>query len=423
MANQIILYRGLSSGLPTDLEEGEPAYTTDTKKLYIGDGTTTPVLIGPMPGLPASAISVNADAFSGNLRATDTDVQTALATIDAMTVAAEVEAPLTLTLDDDVEDGVSTILTISHTTSEAGGLDGMGARFAFSLEDSAGNPAESAGAIDAVWFDSASTEEDSQLDFYTKTAGSLTKKMTLGHDGTLTIGAYTLPATDGSEDQVLQTDGSGGVTWVDMTGGDLTPPVSLTIADAATNTIVYPMILEHTTSDTAAKDFGVGLYFKGEPADGTSQNISAVAGAWEVVTADHEMGRLDFLVCYDGAAPAKKASLSATGKLTAEAVTTTLTTDSDGATVTFDMAVSNHHRVVLGGNRTLAVSNVSVGQVFTVDLVQDGTGSRTVTWFTTIKWPANLAPTLTTTLNKTDSFVFKCVSAGNYLGYIVGMNL
>ena len=48
MANQLILYRGPAAGLPTDLEEGEPAYTTDSKKLYLGDGTTNPILIGPM---------------------------------------------------------------------------------------------------------------------------------------------------------------------------------------------------------------------------------------------------------------------------------------------------------------------------------------------------------------------------------------
>jgi len=44
------------------------------------------------------------------------------------------------------------------------------------------------------------------------------------------------------------------------------------------------------------------------------------------------------------------------------------------------MAASNVHTVVLGGNRTLAVSNTSVGQSFILRLVQDGTGSRTVTF-------------------------------------------
>jgi hypothetical protein len=99
------------------------------------------------------------------------------------------------------------------------------------------------------------------------------------------------------------------------------------------------------------------------------------------------------------------------------------TSDSDASTITFSMAASNVHTVTLGGNRTLALSNVSVGQAFVIRLVQDGTGSRTVTWFTTIKWAGGSAPTLTTTANKTDVFGFLCTSSGNYDGYIIGQNL
>jgi hypothetical protein len=99
------------------------------------------------------------------------------------------------------------------------------------------------------------------------------------------------------------------------------------------------------------------------------------------------------------------------------------TTDTDGATVTFNMSSSNVHTVVLADNRTLAVSNVSVGQAFIIRLVQDGTGSRTVTWFSTIKWAGGSAPTLTTTLNKTDVFGFLCTASNAYDGFIVGQNL
>lgn len=100
-----------------------------------------------------------------------------------------------------------------------------------------------------------------------------------------------------------------------------------------------------------------------------------------------------------------------------------LTSDSDGATITFNMATSNLHTVTLGGNRTLALSNVAVGQCFILRLVQDGSGSRTVTWFSTIKWAGGSAPTLTTTANKTDVLGFICTSSGNYDGFVVGQNL
>lgn len=112
-----------------------------------------------------------------------------------------------------------------------------------------------------------------------------------------------------------------------------------------------------------------------------------------------------------------------TGAKTFQKIVQTVVAATDGATVTFDLSAGNIQRVTLGGNRTLALSNVSVGQVFVLELIQDGTGSRTVTWFSTIKWPDNTAPTLTTTASKTDVFIFICTSSGNYEGFVVDQNL
>lgn len=100
-----------------------------------------------------------------------------------------------------------------------------------------------------------------------------------------------------------------------------------------------------------------------------------------------------------------------------------ITANTDGATVTFNLAASNYHTVTLGGNRTLALSNPSVGQPFILRLLQDATGSRTVTWFTTIKWAGGVAPTLTTTASKADVLGFVCTGSGTYDGFIVGSNL
>tara|TARA_B100002019_G_scaffold16426_2_gene12895 strand:+ start:338 stop:955 length:618 start_codon:yes stop_codon:yes gene_type:complete len=97
--------------------------------------------------------------------------------------------------------------------------------------------------------------------------------------------------------------------------------------------------------------------------------------------------------------------------------------NTDGSTITFDLNSSNTHSVTLGGNRTLALSNASVGQKFIIRLTQDGSGSRTVTFFSTIKWAGGVAPTLTTTANKTDVFGFICTSAGNFDGFVIGYNL
>lgn len=111
------------------------------------------------------------------------------------------------------------------------------------------------------------------------------------------------------------------------------------------------------------------------------------------------------------------------GKKTFAATVQTITTATDGSTVTFDLSLGNIHQVTMGGDRTLALTNVSVGQCFVVRLIQDGTGTRIPTWFSTIKWPSGVTPTLTTTAGKIDVFGFICTSAGNYDGFIVGQSL
>jgi hypothetical protein len=105
------------------------------------------------------------------------------------------------------------------------------------------------------------------------------------------------------------------------------------------------------------------------------------------------------------------------------AVGSTVVTDTDGATITFDLSTGLSHQVVLGGNRTLALSNPQVGDRFVIVLQQDGTGSRTVTWFSGILWSGGSAPTLTTTANKRDVFEFLCSSGGVYLNLWKNLNL
>lgn len=50
-------------------------------------------------------------------------------------------------------------------------------------------------------------------------AGAFTTALTVNTTGTVTIGAYTLPAADGTNGQVLQTNGAGAVSWATVSGG------------------------------------------------------------------------------------------------------------------------------------------------------------------------------------------------------------
>lgn len=98
-----------------------------------------------------------------------------------------------------------------------------------------------------------------------------------------------------------------------------------------------------------------------------------------------------------------------------------LQSNSDGATITFDLSTGAFHTVTLGDNRTLALSNVTSGQSFLIILKQDGTGTRTVTWWGSIKWANATVPVLTTTASRYDIFAF-FYDGTNYYGSIVGQN-
>ncbi len=97
--------------------------------------------------------------------------------------------------------------------------------------------------------------------------------------------------------------------------------------------------------------------------------------------------------------------------------------DTDGATITLDWSAGNVHSVTLGGNRTIAFSNVADGMVLTFIVKQDATGSRLLTWPATVEWPGGTAPTLTTTPNRIDIFSFVRFAADtNEFGQTVGLN-
>lgn len=115
------------------------------------------------------------------------------------------------------------------------------------------------------------------------------------------------------------------------------------------------------------------------------------------------------------------------GKITGRSTVFPADSPADGATITFNLNAANFFEVTLGGNRTLAISNATVGQNFTIALKQDGTASRTVTWFSNIYWPGGTEPTLTTTAGKVDEFGFRCIGLDSYgdpvfRGHVLGLN-
>ena len=104
--------------------------------------------------------------------------------------------------------------------------------------------------------------------------------------------------------------------------------------------------------------------------------------------------------------------LAASGRVTVLSTTATIVTLTDGATITIDLDTGCNFVVTLGGNRTMAnPSNVSAGQSGSIFIVQDATGSRTLSWGANWDWISGNAPTLTTTANAVDRIDYICRSA------------
>jgi len=91
------------------------------------------------------------------------------------------------------------------------------------------------------------------------------------------------------------------------------------------------------------------------------------------------------------------------------AVTLNEDTLTDGATISWDVTTSPIAKVTLGGNRTLSAPSNAVGsgQYVSLLVIQDGTGSRTLTWNGAYEFKDDTAPTLTTTASKGDLFTFR----------------
>ena len=86
-------------------------------------------------------------------------------------------------------------------------------------------------------------------------------------------------------------------------------------------------------------------------------------------------------------------------------------------TTTIDWKLGNYYEFTFGaGNETLAFTAPSGSGKFTLIIIQDSTGGRTITWPSNVKWEGGSAPTLSTAANAVD--MVKLVYDGaNYYGF------
>lgn len=89
---------------------------------------------------------------------------------------------------------------------------------------------------------------------------------------------------------------------------------------------------------------------------------------------------------------------------------------SDAATIAVDLDTGFDFTVTLAGNRALGnPTNVTVGQKGRIRVVQDGTGSRTLSYESSYEFAGGSAPTLSTTAADEDILYYDCISATRIL--------
>jgi hypothetical protein len=203
-------------------------------------------------------------------------------------------------------------------------------------------------------------------------SGSGNSLFLIGGDGTITAGSAdntfrnltlnggvsnqssTLTLVNGSKSQtswLIQ-----GAFFRSQAGTRTNSSVAGTYATAVFNSFNTPT-LAATNAGTITTDAAT-VYIEAAPIQGTNQTLTNRWALWV------DSGNVRF----DGALRVDQRIASGVSVLT------------DAATIAVDASLGNHFRVTLAGNRTLGVpTNLVDGQRFTIEFIQDGVGSRTLT--------------------------------------------
>ena len=229
-----------------------------------------------------------------------------------------------------------------------------------------------------------------------------TERARLDTSGRLLIGTSTARANlfNGTVSSLFQIEGT-------ATTDRVISVISSSASDAPPNIVLGKQRSGSIGGNTiVASGDGVGVIsFQGN--DG-SEFVEAVRISAEVdgtPGANDMPGRLVFSTTADGASsPTERLRIAQNGVITiqngAVAVIGTLT---DGATITPDFAADCNFTVTLGGSRTIAnPTNITAGQSGSIFIVQDATGSRTLSWGSYWDFPGGTAPTLSTAANAVD---------------------
>jgi hypothetical protein len=251
------------------------------------------------------------------------------------------------------------------------------------------------------------TTEGKEFLLLGKAVEALTPTVTVASvisEGTTQVGLVTAEGT--TQIAAVQAAGSG---YASLTGATFTGDINMGSNDITTTGKVLYSNVYSTTGDLPSASTYHGMFAH---VHGTGKGYYAHGGNWiELVNVDTN-GDLDIA-----------------GEFIADSYNETYAAvTSTGNATTVNCEAGNSFSHTLTENTTFTFSNPPASGTaysFSIEIIQDsGASGYTVTWPSSVDWPAATAPTMTATASAKDVFVFTTHDGGtNWYGFTAGQAL
>jgi hypothetical protein len=375
---------------------------------------------------------------AAKLATTSTGIDvTGVITTDGMTITTADNAAQITLISTDADASVGPLIDLTRDSASPAANDTLG-RVRFRGEDANGDVTAYAQITGKISSTSAGAV-DGQVQFQTMRAG--TQKVSLNLNATEAV------FNESSEDYDFRVESNGDThaLFVEASSGNIgvgtSSPATLLDVDGTLTTNALVVEGDATVgddlsllSDSSKINFGLHsdvslthqhnsglllnstrrLYF-----NDTSQYIYGSDTTRLKMGATNEIELNAALIDVNGALDVS-GTLTVQGGITEDAVTLA------GTSTTIDLSVATNFVHDLTGATTYTFSNPAAtgnASSFTLKIIQDST-ARTITWPSTVDWAGGTAPTLTTTANGVDVFVFYTIDGGtNYYGFTAGQGM
>ena len=215
------------------------------------------------------------------------------------------------------------------------------------------------------------------------------------------VNGKVITMTGSSSDTAVFTAGTNGTLSI-VTTDDSAAAANITITADGTAELGGTTVTLNSGGDIVLDADGADLKF----ADGGTDLLSITNSSSDVVFKPLVDSKDIIFHQYDGTS-ILEINDGGYARFTAAAINPEITL-SDASTISWNALTQPVAKVTLGANRTMGAASGGVaGQFVSLLVIQDGTGSRTLTWNAAYEFASDTAPTLTTTAAKGDLFVFR----------------